>query len=307
MQNNFLNRAYLGGKWVDFKDAKVSIATQALHYGTAAFGGMRAQVRDVDGKREVLLFRIDEHALRLSRSAVMLGCEKTKFPASFIKEKILEFVEQNKDVAKDFYIRPLIYTSQLGLTPTLEAEKDFLLYGLELGDYLATDGVSVCISSYRRQEDTMIPGRGKISGSYYISAGAKAEAHARGFDDAIMLTQSGKVSEGSAMNIFMVRDGVLITPPVTECILEGITRKSVIQLAKSMNIEVVERQIDLSEILYCADEVFFTGTAAKITPCKKVENITLNSDRPICQKLQKALSDVFEGKNSEFASWVTRL
>jgi branched-chain amino acid aminotransferase len=153
----------------------------------------------------------------------------------------------------------------------------------------------------------MIPGRGKISGSYYISAGAKAEAHARGFDDAIMLTQNGKVSEGSAMNIFMVRDGVLITPPVTESILEGITRKSVIQIAKSAGIEVVERQIDLSEILYCADEIFFTGTAAKITPCKKVENISFSNERPICQKLQKALNNVFENSDGEFQGWITRI
>jgi branched-chain amino acid aminotransferase len=153
----------------------------------------------------------------------------------------------------------------------------------------------------------MIPGRGKISGSYYISAAAKAEAHARGFDDAIMLTQSGKVSEGSAMNIFIVRDRVLITPPVTESILEGITRKSVIELAKSLGIEVVERQIDLSEILYCADEVFFTGTAAKITPCKRIENQEMNSERPVCTKLQEELNKVFTQKDHKFVNWITRI
>jgi branched-chain amino acid aminotransferase len=266
---------------------------------------MRVQIREKGNKKQHVIFRIDEHAKRLSKSAIMLGCKPEQFTKEFIKEKLLQFVNENKDAKTDYYIRPLIYTSKLGLVPSLEAEKDFLIYGLELGDYLASDGVSVCVSSYRRQEDTMIPGRGKISGSYYISAAAKAEAHDRGFDDAILLTQSGKVSEGSAMNVFMVRDGVLITPPVSEGILEGITRKSVIELARYLKIEVVERPIDISELKYMAEEVFFTGTAAKITPCKKIESQIMPKEKPVTKKLQEELQKVFTGGNKKFTKWIS--
>jgi branched-chain amino acid aminotransferase len=305
MKYNFLKRAYLQERFVDFKDAKISVATHALHYGTAAFGGMRVQVRNNKGKTEHVIFRVDEHAKRLARSAIMLGAKPDQFTAEFIKSKIMAFVKENKDIKIDYYIRPLIYSSQLGLTPTLNAEKDFLIYGVELGDYLAAGGIKVCVSSFRRQEDSMIPTRGKISGGYYISAAAKAEATDRGFDDAIMLTNAGKVSEGSAMNVFMVRDGILVTPPSTEGILEGITRKSIIELAKSLKVEVVERQIDITELKFLAEEVFFTGTAAKITKCKQIESCLMPEKTPVCDKLQKELGKVFDGQNKKFSNWIT--
>jgi branched-chain amino acid aminotransferase len=303
---NFLQKAFLQGKWLDFQDANISIGTQALHYGTAAFGGLRARVVKNGAKKEVVLFRLDKHAKRLSDSAKLLGAKNEEFTKpEYIKGKILEFVDKNSYVENDIYIRPLVYTSEVGIAPNLNVEKDLLIYGVELGNYFS-GAISVCISSLRRQEDNMIPGKGKITGSYYISSFAKAEAQNRGFDDAILLNMSGKVSEGSAMNIFMVKDGVLYTTPTTENILEGITRDSVMKLAEHLGIKVVERQIDVSE-LYLASEVFFTGTAAKITSCKKIEMFEKSEDMPICKKLSDELEKVFSGENQEFKDWLTKI
>lgn len=304
----FLGRAYLQGKFLDFKDANISIATQALHYGTAAFGGMRAKViTNKKNKKEIILFRIDKHVKRLANSAKLLGItEGNLVDEKFLKTKILEFIKENKKIiSKDFYIRPLIYTSEVGVAPDLSGEKDLLIYGVELGNYFS-GAISVCVSSLRRQEDNMIPGKGKISGSYYISSFAKQEAQNRGFDDAVLLNMSGKVSEGSAMNIFMVRDGVLVTTPTTENILEGITRDSVLKLAEFLKIPFVERQIDVSE-LYVAEEIFFTGTAAKLTACKKIEMYEKNSDMPILKKLSGELEKAFVNPKHKFASWILKV
>ena len=159
-------------------------------------------------------------------------------------------------------------------------ETDFFIYCIELGDYLSPDGVSCRMSSWTRQEDRSLPLRGKISGAYITSSLAKTEASLSGFDEALLLNSSGKVSEASGMNLFIVRNGDLITPGVDQDILEGITRASVIELAKSFGINVIERPVDKTELLI-ADEVFLTGTAAKITPVKKIESSELNGDRPI--------------------------
>lgn len=312
MKYVFLKKVFLENKFLDFEEAKLSVATNALHFGTSAWGGMRVAVEkdQENGKKILKLFRFDEHIQRLYDGAQMLYLdeqETKRFSREFIKEKILEFIKENSYVENDFYIRPLIYASGLGPMPTFSVEKDFLIYGTEFGNYLNDDGISVCVSSLRRQEDIMIPARGKIAGAYYISCAAKTEAQIRGFDDAIMLTQNGKVSEGSAMNIFMVRDGKLITPVSTEGILEGITRKSVIEIAEYLGIEVIERQVDLSELMYKSEEVFFTGTAARLTKCKKIEHINLNSDFKIFNKIKTELGKIYNGESKDFQDWITKL
>ena len=162
------------------------------------------------------------------------------------------------------------------------------------------------MSSWTRQEDRSLPLRGKISGAYITSSLAKTEASLSGFDEALLLNSSGKVSEASGMNLFIVRNGELITPGVDQDILEGITRASVIELAKSFGINVIERPVDKTELLI-ADEVFLTGTAAKITPVKKIESSALNGERPIMNKLKSKLIEITEGRSQDYDNWVTRI
>jgi len=162
------------------------------------------------------------------------------------------------------------------------------------------------MSSWTRQEDRSLPLRGKISGAYITSSLAKTEASLSGFDEALLLNSSGKVSEASGMNLFIVRNGDLITPGVDQVILEGITRASVIELAKSLGINVIERPVDKTELLI-ADEVFLTGTAAKITPVKKIESTELNVKRPIMNKLNSKLIEITEGRSQDYDNWVTRI
>ena len=162
------------------------------------------------------------------------------------------------------------------------------------------------MSSWTRQEDRSLPLRGKISGAYITSSLAKTEASLSGFDEALLLNSSGKVSEASGMNLFIVRNGELITPGVDQDILEGITRASVIELAKSFGINVIERPVDKTELLI-ADEVFLTGTAAKITPVKKIESTELNVERPIMNKLKNKLIEITEGRSQDYDNWVTRI
>lgn len=300
MKNDFLPIAYLNGKFVPFEEANVSIATHALHYGTAAFGGLRGWV-DEANPNQTVLFRLDKHAKRLANSAKYLQAD---LDADQIQNAIVEFIKQNKPT-KPFYIRPLIYVSDLGLAPRLHnTEKDLLIYGLSLGDYMSGDGVSVCFSSWTRQPDSSMPLRGKISGAYITTSLAKSEAINRGFDEAILLRTDGKVAEASAMNIFCIRDGALITPGVEQDILEGITRASIIQLCKDLGIPVIERPLDKSE-LYIADEVFLCGTAARITPVNKVESTLLPTDRPITTKLKTEIDKIAQGKHEKYLAWNT--
>lgn len=302
MRHVFLPKAYLNGTFVSFDDANISIATHALHYGTAAFGGLRGWVSE-ENPNETILFRLDDHVKRLAASATYLQANIT---ADVIKSALIEFVKQNAP-NKPYYIRPLVYISDLGVSPRVhEAEKDLLIYGLEAGDYLPPDGVSVCFSSWSRQPDASLPLRGKISGAYITSSLAKSEAVARGFDEAILLRTDGKVAEASAMNIFIVRDGTIITPGVEQDILEGITRKTVLEIARNMKIPVIERPVDKTE-LYIADEVFLSGTMARVTPINRIENTTLPKDHPITDSLAVRLTAITKGEDESHSSWITRI
>lgn len=300
--HQFLPYAWFGGKCVPFAEATLSVATHALHYGTGAFGGMRALPNPSDAA-EILLFRADRHARRLSQSARLL---LTELPEATIHDAIAAFLKANKPTCP-VYLRPFVYTSDLGIAPRLHnIETDFLIYGLELGDYLSPEGVSCRISSWTRQEDRSLPLRGKISGAYITSSLAKTEAVKSGFDEALLMNSRGKVSEASGMNLFIVRDGALITPGVDQDILEGITRASVIELAKAMGIEVIERAVDKSE-LFVADEVFLSGTAAKVTPVRRVESTDLPAARPVMERIRERLTAITEGRDSAYDHWVTRV
>ncbi|MGD1953237.1 MAG: branched-chain amino acid transaminase [Leptolyngbyaceae cyanobacterium] len=297
--HNFLPISYFEGKFCPFEDAKISIATHALHYGTGAFGGLRG-IPDPQNENRVLLFRLDRHCARLSSSARLLNFD---LPADKIQHVITEFVKKNNPKTS-FYIRPFVYTSDLGISPRLHnVQKDFFVYGLELGDYLSPEGVSCRVSSWYRQEDRSLPLRGKISGAYITSSLAKTEAVNAGFDEAILMNSQGKVSEASGMNIFIVRNGKLIAPGFEQDILEGITRDSVLQVARDLGIDVVERPVDKSELLI-ADEVFLSGTAAKVTPVRQVENYTLSTVRPVTDQIREKLSAITEGRDAQYKDWV---
>ena len=300
--HNFLPIAYFEGQFRDFQDAKLSIATHALHYGTGAFGGLRG-IPDPQNEGQVLLFRLDRHSQRLSTSARLLNYD---LPAETIQSVLIDFVKLNQPQAS-FYMRPFVYTSDLGISPRLhKVEKNFFVYGLELGDYLSPEGVTCRISSWYRQEDRSLPLRGKISGAYITSSLAKTEAVESGFDEAILMNSQGKVSEASGMNVFIVRNGKLITPGFEQDILEGITRDSVLTLARDLGIEVVERPVDKTE-LFIADEVFLSGTAAKITPVRQVETYLTPAQRPITTQLREKLTAITEGRDPAYDHWVFRV
>jgi branched-chain amino acid aminotransferase len=299
---NFLPIAYFEGQFRDFNDAKLSIATHALHYGTGAFGGLRG-IPDPQNEGQVLLFRLDRHSQRLSTSARLLNYD---LPAETIQSVLVDFVKKNQPQVS-FYMRPFVYTSDLGISPRLhKVEKNFFVYGLELGDYLSPEGVSCRISSWYRQEDRSLPLRGKISGAYITSSLAKTEAVESGFDEAILMNSQGKVSEASGMNVFIVRNGKLITPGFEQDILEGITRDSILTVARDLGIEVVERPVDKTE-LFIADEVFLSGTAAKITPVRQVETYTTPTHRPITTLLRDKLTAITEGRDPAYDHWVFRV
>jgi branched-chain amino acid aminotransferase len=263
---------------------------------------MRAIPNPSDGQ-EILLFRADRHAKRLSQSARLL---LTELSEETIHSAIGQFLQANKPSCP-VYLRPFVYTSDLGIAPRLHnIETDFLIYGLELGDYLSPEGVSCRISSWTRQEDRSLPLRGKISGAYITSSLAKTEAVKSGFDEALLLNSRGKVSEASGMNLFIVRDGVLITPGVDQDILEGITRASVLELAQAMGIPTLERPVDKSE-LFVADEVFLSGTAAKVTPVRRVESTDLRPKRPVMDAIRERLTAITEGRDPAYDHWVTRV
>jgi branched-chain amino acid aminotransferase len=297
--HNFLPIAYFQEEFVPFERANVSIATHALHYGTGAFGGMRG-IPNPENPQQILLFRLDRHCQRLSSSAKFLGYDLS---AAKVERVIIDFVKKNRPDTS-FYIRPFVYTSDLGIAPRLhKIAKDFFVYGLELGDYLPPDGISCRISSWYRQEDRSLPLRGKVSGAYITSSLAKTEAVESGFDEAILMNSQGKVCEASGMNLFMVRNGKLITPGLEQDILEGITRDSILTVAQDLGIETIERAIDKTE-LFIADEVFLSGTAAKITPVKRIENYHLTGDRIITDKLKQVLTAITENREPKYRDWV---
>ena len=299
MTANFLPYAWFDGALVPIREANVSISTHALQYGTAAFSGMRTLTEG----GEVLVFRLDRHAQRLSRGMQLLN---GRLDPAEIERAILDFVARNAPTFPS-YIRPFVYASGLDPVPALHrAEKKLAIYGFEFGTYLDSAGVRMTFSSYPRVPDISLPARGKIGGAYWTSSAAKTEAQLRGFDDAIMMNSRGKVAEGSGMNIFLVKDGELITPDITQDILEGITRDSVLQIARKLQIPVHERAVDRSELLF-SDEVFLSGTAAGVTPVKSIESYEMGTSRPVTERLQAAYEEAIRGRLAGFEDWVTRV
>ncbi|MFZ5821167.1 MAG: branched-chain amino acid transaminase [Chloroflexota bacterium] len=295
--------AFFEGKIVPFGEANVSIATHAFNYGTAVFGGIRGYWNE--GQKKLFLFRPYDHYRRLLNSGRMMNME-IPYDEEALIQLTLDLVRV-EGWQEDIYIRPLIYKADPGIGVRLHDLRDELtIFSMPFKQYLNNEtGAHVTISSWRRIDDTMIPARGKVSGAYANSALAKTDAIRAGFDEALVLDQAGHVSEGSAMNIFMARDGVIITPPVTDNILEGITRRSAMQLLeKELGLPVVERSIDRTE-LFIADELFLTGSAAQIVAVTRVDHRPVSKGvmGPVTARLMELFEAVVRAKNPNYAHW----
>jgi branched-chain amino acid aminotransferase len=295
--------AYFQGKIVPYSEAKVGVATHALNYGTAVFGGIRAYW-NVE-KERLYIFRPKDHFRRFLDSCRIMCMEFDQTPES-LTDLTLELLHRDA-YRQDIYIRPLAYKAEEGIGVRLhDLKQDLTIFALPIGKYIKNDtNAHVTISSWRRIDDNMIPARGKISGAYASSALIKTDAARAGFDEALVLTQEGHLAEGSAMNIFLVRDGILVTPPVTDNILEGITRRSVMELARNeLGLTVVERPIDRTEAYLC-EELILTGTAAEVTVVTKVDHRPIGTGvmGPIGQQLRKLFQEVLHGDNPKYAHW----
>lgn len=294
---------YFSRQFVPFEQAKVGIMTHALNYGTGCFEGIRGYWNEEE--EQLLLFRVPEHFHRMQKSARIL---RIALPHSISElcDIAAELVRRN-GYREDVYVRPLAYKSSEVVGVRLHDLADgFAMYTVPFGKYLEIEkGIRCCISSWRRIDDNAIPARAKVTGLYVNSALAKTEAMEEGYDEAIVLTNEGHVCEGSAENIFVVSDGQLITPPVSENILVGITRSTLIQLARDeLGITTVERPIDRSE-LYVADEVFLCGTGAQVSPVVEIDRRPIGDGQvgPLTSQLQKLYFAIVRGRHPKYRYW----
>lgn len=297
--------AYFRGNFVPLADANVNIMTHAFNYGTGCFEGIRGYWNEEE--RQMYLFRMREHFQRLVTSGRILGLT-SPHSVDELCAITAELVRRNEH-REDCYVRPILYKGSSVVGVRMHNLEDHLaIFTTAFGKYIdASEGCRCCVSSYRRIDDNAIPARAKVTGGYVNSALAKTEAQLNGFDEAIMLTHDGHVCEGSGENIFLVSDNTLFTPSSSENILLGITRASVIQIARDeLGISTIERSIDRSE-LYSADECFMTGTAAEITPVIEVDRRPIGTGTigPVTRKLQTIFFDAVRGRNRKYSEWLT--
>lgn len=297
--------AFFRGEFVPLRDANVNVMTHGFNYGTAVFEGIRAYWNS--DEEQLFALELVPHYERLLASARLLMME-IRQSAEELAEITVELLRRD-GLREDVYIRPILYKSSETIGVRLHnLDADVTIFGIPFGQYIDTEGgIRAQVSSWRRTDDNAIPARGKITGAYVNGALAKSEAQLNGFDEAIVLTSDGHVSEGSAENLFIVKDRILITPPVTDNILEGITRRRLMEIARDeMGLEVVERSIDRTE-LYSADEVFLCGTGAQISPVIEVDRRSVGAGRPgpIARELSRTYFDAVRGKLPPYRDWLT--
>jgi len=293
--------AFFRGQFVPLSEAKIGVMTNSLHYGTAAFEGIRGNWNSERG--QLYLFRIKEHYQRMYQ-----GCQILKIDLPYTIDELCQItvaLVEKGGLQEDLYIRPVAYKSAEALGVRLHGlEHDFMVLAFPWGPYLDTDKARCCVSSWRCPEG--VP-RAKLTGLYINNALAKTEAIENGFDEAIMLTYDGYVAEGSGENLFLVIDGKLITPASYNAILMGITRRTVIKLAKDeLGIDTIERTVDRYE-LYTAEECFLTGTAANITPVAEIDRHKIGNGEigEVTAKLQEIYFDIIRGNNPKYMDWCT--
>ncbi len=295
---------YFEGDWVPMRDAKVSIMTHAFMYGTATFEGIRAYWNSEQGRLYGL--KVREHVERIRQSCRILLM--TDVPSvDELTRLIVETVRRNH-FREDAYIRPSVYKSTRAIGVRLhDLDNELYIVALPFGNYIDTDsGVRVMTSTWRRNADEALPARGKIVGGYVNMAFQKSEAELNGFDEAIVLTANGHVNEASAANVFVVRDGVALTPPVSDDLLEGVTRKALMELMANEGIPVETRSIDRSE-LYIADEIFLCGTGVQISPVVEVDHRPVGSGQvgPISRLVRDRYCDAVRGRLPQYEHWLT--
>ncbi len=296
--------AYFEGNWVALRDAKVSIMTHAFMYGTATFEGIRGYWNAEQGKLYALF--VPEHMERIRNSAKMLLMEDVPSVDELVGI-VVETARRN-GFREDIYIRPSFYKSTRAIGVRLHhLDHELYVITTPFGNYIDVEkGVRIMTSTWRRNADEALPARGKIVGGYVNMAFQKSEAELNGFDEALVLTPDGHASEASAANLFVVRDGVLLTPPVSDDILEGVTRKAIMQLAQDAGIPVEVRSIDRSE-LYVCDEVFLCGTGVQVSAVIEVDHRPVGTGAigPIARLISGRYFDAVRGKLPEYMSWLT--
>jgi branched-chain amino acid aminotransferase len=296
-------KVWMDGKLVDWEDAKIHVLTHALHYGTGVFEGIRAY----ETSRGAGIFRLTDHIMRLYRSAHVYMID-----IPFTPEQLIEAAKDTVRASglRSCYVRPIVFHGygEMGLNP-LNAPVNVAIavwaWGTYLGDDCLENGARLIVSSWRRPDPNVLPAQAKATGQYLNSGLAKVEALKAGYDDAIMLAQDGKVAEGTGENLFLVRDGVLVTPTQATGILQGITRDSIFTIAGDLGYEIVEQALVRSDI-YTADEAFLTGTAAEVTPIREVDNrpIGTGTRGPITKEIQQTYFAAVKGEMDRYASWV---
>jgi branched-chain amino acid aminotransferase len=296
--------AFFKNQFVPLAEAKIGIMTHALHYGTAVFEGIRGNWNSEH--QQTYLFRQKEHYQRL-----LNGCQILRMKLPYSLDKMCQItveLAQKCGFKEDIYVRPVAYKSSEALGVRLhDIEDDFFAFIIPWGRYIDVDKARCCVSAWQCPTDNSIPPQVKIMGHYAGNALAKSDAVEKGFDEAIMLSPDGYVAQGSGENIFLVTNGKLVTPALYNNILPGITRDSVIKLAKNeLGIETIERSITRSE-LYTADECFLTGTAAHVTPVAEIDHRKIGSGEigEITRKLQKIYAEVIRGNNRKYLDWCT--
>jgi branched-chain amino acid aminotransferase len=300
-----MNLAYFNKQFVPLSEAKISIRTNALHYGSGVFEGIRAYWNPKE--QQLYVFKLPEHYERMVNNCKVMKL-KLDHDVKELCALTVDLLRRNQP-REDTYIRPIAYISSEGLGPKLIGyETGFAVYTIPLGDYIDTSvGIKVGFSSWRRISDNTIPARCKVTGGYVNSALARTEAIEQGYDEAIFLTQDGFVSEGSAENIFLARNGSLITPDLSQDILEGITRDVLLTLCREeLGLMVTERQVGRTE-LYVADEVFLCGTGAQVSPVIEVDRRPVGSGKmgPITARIQQLYFQTVKGDHPKYRHWCT--
>ncbi len=297
--------AFFRGQMVPLADARVSVMTHAFNYGTAVFEGIRAYWNA--DEQQLFVLDLLAHFERLISSARLLMMEIPYTPQQ-LADHTLELLRRD-DLREDVYLRPIVYKSSEVIGVRLHnLDADVVIFGIPFGQYIDTEGgIRAQVSTWRRTDDNAIPARGKITGAYVNGALAKSEAQLNGYDEAIVLTQDGHVSEGSAENLFIVKNGKLFTPAVTDNILEGITRRRLMTVARErLEIPTEERSIDRTE-LYTADEVFLCGTGAQLSPVVEIDRRKIGSGRagPITRQLHDIYFGAIRGREEAYRDWLT--
>jgi branched-chain amino acid aminotransferase len=299
-----VDKIWMDGQLVDWDAAQVHVLTHALHYGSGVFEGIRCY-ETADGPA---VFRLTEHMERLVRSARMMRMA-SPYTVEELVAATIELIAVNK--LKECYIRPVMMRGYgvMGLDPQPAPVEVFIAawpWGSYLGDDALKHGVDAGVSSWRQRSNNAMPPQIKATGNYINSSFARMEANDHGYAEAILLNEAGHVCEGTGENIFVVRDELIVTPPVSDGILEGITRDTIISLAQDLDIDIVEDHVVRTD-LYCADEIFFTGSAAEVVPVKSVDHREIGEPGPITKALQDAYFKVVRGQDKEYDYWLERV